>query len=281
LRERFVLHWQSVRPVPRLTIDFGDGRKMQRTLTGNSIHYVIDSEGRLIDALPGMYGPGAFLRELVRASSVLETLAAFRTDEERNAALRRYHESRSNELENAWLSDVKRAGLRVAPSREIPKPAIVGSSPPSAQTAARAAISKSVMVERPILRGMSDNPKMLDSIGSDAGWSTIAALHADDATLDQATRALMTFKDSSLTGASMQNAIIALEHTVAEDTVRNEYVFRARIHRWLASGAVSSDLATLNERIYAELFLTPSWDAWLGLRPTGAYSGIDNDGIRK
>ena len=26
LREGFVLHWQSVRPAPRITIDFGDGR---------------------------------------------------------------------------------------------------------------------------------------------------------------------------------------------------------------------------------------------------------------
>src|ERR1044071_4646137 len=45
LRDRFVLHWQTVRPVPVVTIDFGDGRKLERTLTGNSIHYVLDSDG--------------------------------------------------------------------------------------------------------------------------------------------------------------------------------------------------------------------------------------------
>jgi hypothetical protein len=33
LRDRFVLHWRSVRPVPTVTIDFGDGRKLERTLT--------------------------------------------------------------------------------------------------------------------------------------------------------------------------------------------------------------------------------------------------------
>jgi len=281
LRERFVLHWQSVRPVPKVTIDFGDGRRMERTLTGNSIHYVLDSEGRLIDALPGMYGPSAFLRELVRVSSAAATLGGFRTDEERNTALHRYHESRLNEVENEWLNDVKRAGLRTAPSREIPKPPGAASSPPSAQTAAPAAVSKAAMVERPVLRGMSDNPKLLDSIGSDAGWSMIAALHRADATLDQATRSLMLFKDPSLAGAALQAAVTALERTVAEDTVRNEYVFRARIHGWLARGAVASDVASLNEKVYAELFLTPSWDAWLGLRPAGAYSGIDKDGVRK
>jgi hypothetical protein len=292
LRESFVLHWQSVRPVPRVTIDFGDGRKMERTLTGNSIHYVLDSEGRVIDALPGMYGPGAFLRELSRLSSVAETLSGFKTDEERNAALRRYHQSRLNELENAWLNEVKRAGLRVAPSREIPKPVgtgstpsaqntAAGSNPPSATTAAAAAISKAVMVERPILRGMSDNPKALDSIGSDAGWSMIARLHTLDAALDEATRALMSFKDPALTRGSLQLAVILLQNAVAEDTVRNEYIFRAQIHRWLASGSLSSDVASLNEKIYSELFLTPSWDAWLGLRPEGAYSGIDEDGVRR
>ena len=284
LRERFVLHWQSVRPVPKLTIDFGDGRKMERTLTGNSIHYVLDSEGRLIDALPGMYGPGAFLRELERVSSSIgaaANLATIDTDEERNRALRRYHALRLNEIENAWLADVKRAGLRVAPSREISRPAAFGSSPPSAEIAATAAISKTGLVERPILRGMSDNPNLLDSIGTDGAWSMIARLHAGDATLDQATRALMLFKDPLLTGALLQAAVFALERSVAEDTVRNEYVFRARIHQWLASGTTSPDVATLNEKIYAELFLTPSWDAWLGLRPAGAYSGIDSDGVMK
>jgi len=38
LRDRFILHWQSERPVPKVTIDFGDGRKLEQTLTGNSIH---------------------------------------------------------------------------------------------------------------------------------------------------------------------------------------------------------------------------------------------------
>ncbi len=47
LRKDFVLHWKSVRPVPHVTIDFGDGRKLERTLTGNSIHYILDVEGRI------------------------------------------------------------------------------------------------------------------------------------------------------------------------------------------------------------------------------------------
>ncbi|HYV02991.1 MAG TPA: hypothetical protein VFB82_00295 [Blastocatellia bacterium] len=279
LRERFVLHWQSVRPVPTVTIDFGDGRKMERTLTGNSIHYVLDSKGRLIDALPGLYGPVAFLRELERILSAAAKLDGLKTDEERQTALVQYHQSRLNELETAWIDEVKRVRLPAEPSREIPKP--TGLTPPRAQVAAAAGISKAVMIERPVLRGMSDNPKVLDSIGSDAGWSMIARLHMQDAEVDDATRALMSFKDPSLTRGSLQLSVILLQQAIAEDTVRNEYVFRARIHRWLAEGTAGSNVEVLNEKIYDELFLTPSWDAWLGLRPTGAYSGIDNDGVRK
>jgi hypothetical protein len=67
LREHFVLHWQSVRPVPIVTIDFGDGRRIRKTLTGNSVHIVLDPDGRPADALPGLFSPGVFHALLVRA----------------------------------------------------------------------------------------------------------------------------------------------------------------------------------------------------------------------
>jgi len=70
LREAFVLHWQSVRPVPIVTIDFGDGRRIKRTLTGNSLHVVLDPRGRPVDALPGLFDPDTFLRLLVRAHAI-------------------------------------------------------------------------------------------------------------------------------------------------------------------------------------------------------------------
>src|SRR5215467_2769827 len=67
LRDGFVLHWQSLRPVPLVTIDFGDGRVIRRTLTGNSVHLVLDPDGRAVDALPGLFAPSVFLELLVEA----------------------------------------------------------------------------------------------------------------------------------------------------------------------------------------------------------------------
>jgi len=61
LREKFIMHWSSERPVPVVTVDFGDGRTMKRTVTGNSIHYVLDSNGRPLDALPGLYSSAEFI----------------------------------------------------------------------------------------------------------------------------------------------------------------------------------------------------------------------------
>ncbi len=103
LRERFVLHWQSVRPVPIVTIDFGDGRKLQRTVTGNSVHFLLDAQGRPIDALPGLYGPKAFLRGIERAEGICRDLAAAGAD--RPELLRRYHRVRLLELEGQWATD--------------------------------------------------------------------------------------------------------------------------------------------------------------------------------
>ena len=42
-----------------------------------------------------------------------------------------------------------------------------------------------------------------------------------------------------------------------------------QVHDWFATGHASSDADALNERVYAELFLTPSSDPWLGLIPEG------------
>ncbi len=64
LRQNFVLHWKSVRPAPKLTIDMGDGRRLERTITGNSIHYVLAPSGYVLDAIPGLYGPETFMHAL-------------------------------------------------------------------------------------------------------------------------------------------------------------------------------------------------------------------------
>ncbi|HSL53968.1 MAG TPA: hypothetical protein VK868_06210, partial [Pyrinomonadaceae bacterium] len=109
LHDRFVLHWQSVRPAPKVTIDFGDGRKLERTLTGNSIHYILDSDARPLDALPGLYGPRAFVRGLLNAESLFKSLAG-KTAAQRSFFLRGYYDDQHNKISAAWTSDIEKIG---------------------------------------------------------------------------------------------------------------------------------------------------------------------------
>jgi hypothetical protein len=53
--------WQSIRPVPVIRIDFGNGNVVTRTLHGNIASYVCRSDGQVLDILPGIYTPAAYL----------------------------------------------------------------------------------------------------------------------------------------------------------------------------------------------------------------------------
>jgi hypothetical protein len=287
LREHFILHWQSVRPVPKVTIDFGDGRKLERTLTGNSIHYILDSDGRPLDALPGLYGPQAFRRQLKRAERVAAACSATKNNADRELVLRRYHRSRLRELAIAWAADIARARISSPPSKEPITANVEGAGSPLAEVASRAAISKSG-AELPTLRGISFNLKALEATMDDATWERISELYAGDARVDASSKLLIRAKNPGAYGgpepaarASLDRALTKLERAVAADTVRNEYINHSKIHEWFARGEAPTDVGVLNERVYRELFLTPSTDPWLGLFPRDSYTGIENDGVSK
>ena len=71
LDENFILAWNSVRPAPKVKIDFGNGRVLERTLKGNTVFYVCNREGRVVDALPGVYLPQDFRAELAESLELL------------------------------------------------------------------------------------------------------------------------------------------------------------------------------------------------------------------
>jgi hypothetical protein len=56
--------WESVRPVPIVTIDFGNGHTITRTLHGNIATYLCDADGTVFDILPGIYDPDAYRKQL-------------------------------------------------------------------------------------------------------------------------------------------------------------------------------------------------------------------------
>jgi hypothetical protein len=56
--------WETVRPVPIVKVDFGNGHIVTRTLNGNIATHVCSSDGQVLDTIPGIYTPDAYLRNL-------------------------------------------------------------------------------------------------------------------------------------------------------------------------------------------------------------------------
>ena len=129
LRDGFVLHWHSERAAPKITIDLGDGRRVETTITGNSAHLVLDSAGRPVDVLPGLTTPQQFLADLQRAG-VLARAVADKDNTTRAQALRRHHETRREALKTAWNATLAAIGQ---PPRPLPRPS--SSSSPSMPSA--------------------------------------------------------------------------------------------------------------------------------------------------
>ena len=314
LRKDFVLHWKSVRPVPKITIDFGDGRTLERTITGNSAHYVLDKSGRPLDCLPGLYGPGKF-------SSWLDNMAGINlatkdlNAEAKNKRLKQYHKSQNmianlslksslakidpelaDQLSKKFTSEDTASDLKSA-IRELQAGASKKAVPTiakqvDAKRAAPLAVSKGIL-EVPIL-DLAFNPdsiNVLDKGMDNAKWERLAQLHAGIKKLDAASIELIKRENPTATQASaltrakgkaedkLTRMVESFQRSILIDTVRNEYLLHRKIHGWF-SNEPPTDVDALNKRVYAELFLTPDTDPWLGLKPENVYSGLENDGVK-
>jgi hypothetical protein len=257
LRESFVLHWQSERPAPRITVDFGDGRKIERTVTGNSIHYVLDADGIVIDALPGLFTAETFGALLQQAAKTADEAARLAPDERPAFYVNRHHEALAA-LEAQWNRDLAKLGI-------------------DALTFA--------VVQNDLTQVATREDRVDDLL------EKVAALHRDDARLDRQSRALLRAKNpsadlaaeravaKSVVESPLLRAFRNLEQNIALDSVRNEFVLHARVHRWLLEPDAAKHLEKLNARVYAQLFLTPEDDPWLGMAPADTIAALDDNGV--
>jgi hypothetical protein len=280
LRDRFILHWQSVRPAPRVTIDFGDGRKLERTLTGNSIHYILDANGVPIDALPGLYGPAAFIRSLTRIEDVFKQSA-----KPGNSKLS-HHRARLNEINLDWVANIQKSGGKIPQNIVVVRGT---DGKPTAIEVAPLAITKMVS-EASLLRSMTAGAEALGTMTDEATWKKIALLHMADAQLDARSISLIKRKTQNAfvadgskktAEAALANLVQKLQMNIALDTVRNEYVLHPKLHAWLIADRRRDNVDALNEKVYAELFLTPASDPWLGLFSAETYTALENGGISR
>lgn len=315
MRENFVLHWQSVRPVPKVTIDFGDGRVLQRTVTGNSAHYVLNAAGEPLDVLPGLYSPKEFQAWLDRTLALTaEYLDAENPGgdvaQRQRSIVRNYHYNRLATIRENWERDIMqvapqllagdsysgeyggygggRGGYGAASSDGD----FSGLLNVSAIEASTRAFSKAGP-ELPVLEAIQVSPQQTDRIVTEKLWRRLAESYRDEVRLDEQSVAVMrrdnptAFQAGALAVAKraaedpLLQVVQQFEESIALDTVRNEYLLHRQLHSWLAESTAALDYDALNERVYAELFLTPSSDPWLGLVPANTYTALQNDGLSR
>jgi len=97
INQNFEPAWESVRPVPMVTIDFGGGHILTRTLNGNIATYVCNGDGTSLDVLPGIYEPKTYLEQLSQFVSLFRWV---RQDGDLVAAVTRYHQRQADALAN-------------------------------------------------------------------------------------------------------------------------------------------------------------------------------------
>jgi hypothetical protein len=103
INRHFEAVWESVRPVPVVRIDFGNGTVLTRTLHGNIATYVCAADGQVLDVLPGIYAAQPYVDRLAQLR-LLANWADQKGKEQRDARLGEYHEGQLKALEEKKAS---------------------------------------------------------------------------------------------------------------------------------------------------------------------------------
>jgi hypothetical protein len=126
-------------------------------------------------------------------------------------------------------------------------------------------------------------------------WEKMAQKHPGPAVLDESSRRFMMAKlpadvllpeeiakgAAANPGTPFGKTLARFTIAITNDMVRNEYLNHNRIHQWLeedTKGVLSGNVEELNKKVYELLFLTPDYDAWLGLVPEDTYTALEKDG---
>lgn len=301
LRSHFVLYWSTERAVPTVTIDFGDGRKIVRTTTGNSAHYVLDEDGRVLDVLPGLYAPAVFEQELEKSLAFADKIRGM-TGWQRLGAVAAYHAAAIDATDRAW--QLAGDAQYLHGSQFLLSPGELA----SALARAQAATVSKMVIEVPDLRkiGMMspgeipNDAAMWSAIGQKV-WNIVdrnaaptqasqgrarrrAARVPPSIMLDAASRALVAQLHNAgpagqrATAADLDAIVARLEQHIVADTAQNQFSLRQTIHRQIVNRP-DADFATLNAWIYENVFATPKADPWLGLVPRTEFTGLPGDGV--
>lgn len=271
LRDNYILHWKSVRPAPRITIDFGDGRKIERTVTGNSIHYIINSDEQIIDALAGLYGPTAFLNYLQKSRDIINTTAKLAPAVKQRSLLA-FRKANFDAIKKNRDAAVATAGVTFAEPQNTT----------AALPVMERAMSKAIVVDEVSLLRVYDDFSRFEPQIDLTAWNKLSKNYSPASGIDNASNAFIRRqnRNTGLSEKEFTGLFAKLENFVALDTTRNDFLFHTKLYEWL-NARRTMNLDGFNSFVYDELFKTPVSDKWLGLYSTDVYTALDGNGIIK
>lgn len=271
LRENYVLHWKSVRPAPKVTIDFGDGRKIERTLTGNSIHYLLDDSGAIIDALPGLYSPQGFLKYITQAEKVNKII---------NGASARDKEMAMVRFRRRMFNEIRTKRDKVI---ALAKVSLVEPKQGTGALDAMPLAATKMVTEESLLRNIYDNFSRYEPQINLDDWHKLAKFYTGSTKIDAESLAFIRRQNArnGLSEAEFASLVEKLEKYIALDTARNDFLFHPKLYQWLNAWGAVTDIEVFNTRVYAEIFKTPDSDKWLGMYAPDVYTALDGGGIIK
>ncbi|MFT7579264.1 MAG: hypothetical protein ACI9MR_000927 [Myxococcota bacterium] len=250
LHDNYVLHWEAVRDqVPQITVDFGRGRKIVRTITGNSLHYVMTANGTPVDALPGLYGPAAFKTWLEGSEILARTVSAAPSLDAKQAALTAHHRAARTATLTRWQTELAESD--------------VAAEPTFADLEAATTIAG--------WKTLSNNRRPSAALDTTSRTLVVAGFPPAEVAMPIAVA-------KSRAESPMLRQMRNFETTIALDETLNDYRIHTQIHAWFEARPVQAH-ASWTERIYAELFKTPLNDPWMGLAPPDAYAAIVGGGL--
>jgi hypothetical protein len=218
--------WEMVREVPKVEIDFGDGRKMVRTVRGNACMYLCTPQGKVIDAYPGVYTADDFVPMIDQALRHLPSLD--------DAGVIAWHRHLSHPPTFPVAMTVSKMAVESPALNLIGAPQIGGANPPSQATDPQRAMFESAAA---MMSDSSLTPHTPDDISKLALGQPLG--DKDPATVGN----MILQRDSKLNVTDVRNVV----------------------HLWLASEKALPDTLQARDTVLERILKIPYKDPYFGL----------------
>jgi len=164
LNSHFECAWQSLRPVPQVQIDFGNGTVLHRTLVGNIATWFCTGDGLALDVLPGLCDAPTFLERARRAVDLAHrfvdprsSFAELRT-EWFAQAMAGEQQWQQYELLSLTLPDLSKSGVERPVRRALRGGRVVDADPVAPRSPRDLQFMSKMAVEQPIRTGIAAPP---------------------------------------------------------------------------------------------------------------------------